>query len=164
VFIPTIYRQTLATAAIALAALCGSNAQAQTYMNMTVGGQFSPGVFGQISIGSAPPPPVINPQPIIIGRPIVGAPVVYMHVPDDEQRDWRHACRRYGACGRPVHFIRVEESNRWWEPHDERRDGRWDERRDMRRDDRRGRDEGRDGGEYRHDNGRHNGRDWREDR
>ena len=156
---PALLRHTL-TAAALLAALCGTAAQAQTYMNMTVGGQFAPGVFGQVSIGSAPPPPVINPQPIIVGRPVVGAPVVYMHVPEPEQRDWRHACRRYRACGRPVHFVQVEDGNRWWEPHD----GPRDEHRDERHDDRRGRDEGRDNREYRHDNGRHEGRDWREDR
>jgi hypothetical protein len=160
---PTLLRHTL-TAAVAFFALCGAGAQAQTYMNMTVGGQFAPGVFGQVSIGSAPPPPVINLQPIVVGRPIAGAPVVYMHVPEPEQRDWRHACKRYGACGRPVHFVRVEDSNRWWEPHDAPQYERRDDRRDERRDDRRGRNEGRDDREYRHDNGRHQGRDWREDR
>ena len=113
-----------AVTATILAASCflGNAAQAQTYMNMTVGGQFAPGVFGQISIGSAPPPPVINAQPVIVGRPIVGAPLIYMHVSDAERRDWRHACRHYNACGRPVHFVQVDNRNPWWDHRDEHRE------------------------------------------
>ena len=157
----TTTKRALATIILAASGFWGSSAFAQSYMNVTVGGQFSPGVFGQISIGSAPPPPVVNVQPVIVGRPIVGAPVVYMHVPEDERRDWRHACRRYGACGRPVQFVRVEDNNRWWEHREEmrheQRDERWDDRRDERgydrRDDRR---------EFHHDNGRRGGPDWRE--
>ena len=122
------------------ACLATGFAQAQPYVNVTVGGQFSPGVYGQVSVSNAPPP-VINPQPVIVGSVIQGAPVIYMHVPDYEQERWAHYCERYRACGRPVHFVRVEEDNRWWE-------GRgYEERRyeDQRR------------GENRHDNGEHRG-------
>ena len=141
--------RTLATAILAVSGFIGSSAFAQSYMNVTVGGQFSPGVFGQISIGSAPPPPVVNVQPVIVGRPVAGAPVIYMHVPEEERRDWRHACKRYGACGRPVQFIRVEDNNRWWEHHDAVRGEHRDERRDDRRD-------------IHQDNGRRNEADWRD--
>ena len=144
-------RRLLTTALLAATGFVGTTAFAQSYMNMTVGGQFSPGVFGQISIGSAPPPPVVNVQPVIIGRPVVGAPVVYMHVPEEERRDWRHACKRYGTCGRPVQFVRIEDNNRWWEHHDEMRYDRRDERHDDRREERNfeHRDHGRHEGEWR---------------
>lgn len=128
-------RMTLAAALLATFAWVGA-AQAQPYVNLTVGGQFSPGVFGQVQVGNAPPPPVYNPQPIIVGNVIQGAPVIYMHVPEHEQRRWHEYCGRYNACGRPVHFVRVEDNNRWWEDrrsHEDRRD------------------------ENRHDNGEHRG-------
>ena len=93
--------------------------RAQSYVNVTVGGAFAPGVFGQISLGTNPPPPVWNAQPVIYGHPVYGAPVRYLHVPQEEYRDWGRHCGRYRACGHPVHFVRVEQNNRWWENHSE---------------------------------------------
>ena len=112
---PASLLKTLAATLIAAGCLFSISAQAQIYMNTTVGGQFAPGIFGQISIGNAPPPPVINAQPIIVGTPVVGAPIMYMHVPDYEARDWMRYCHHYNACGRPVHFVQVDQRNRWWE-------------------------------------------------
>lgn len=145
-------RLTLASALLAASFLFAGAVQAQPYVNVTVGGQFAPGVFGQVSVGNAAPPPVINPQPIIVGTMIQGAPIMYMHVPEHEQRHWEHFCGRYNACGRPVHFVQVDERNRWWDErnqHDRGHDGRGEDRRD----------------EYRHDNGEHrgHGRDRHED-
>jgi hypothetical protein len=99
--------------------MCAGTANAQSYANVTIGGQFAPGVYGQIALGNNPPPPVINVQPVIVGRPIHGAPVMYLHVPPEESRDWGRHCERYHACGRPVQFVRVEQDNRWWERHGE---------------------------------------------
>ena len=110
-------RHLLLTAALALSA--AGAAQAQAYVNVTVGGAFAPGVFGQISIGNNPPPPVVNVQPIIAGPAVYGAPVMYLNVPPEESRDWPRYCNRYRACGHPVHFVRVEDNNRWWEHHNE---------------------------------------------
>lgn len=93
--------------------------RAQSYVNVTVGGAFAPGVFGQISLGNNPPPPVWNAQPVIYGHPVYGAPVRYLHVPQEEYRDWGRHCGRYRVCGHPVHFVRVEQNNRWWENHSE---------------------------------------------
>jgi hypothetical protein len=92
---------------------------AQPYVNVTVGGQFAPGVYGQIAIGNNQPPPVVYAQPVIVGQPVYGAPVVYMHVSPSEYRDWGRHCARYGACGYPVHFVQAESANRWWEHHNE---------------------------------------------
>lgn len=136
------------SAALALAALAGSAAHAQSYVNVSVGGVFSPGVYGQVTFGNAPPPPVYNPRPIVVAPVVVGAPVVYMHVPDEHRHHWSHYCGQYNACGRPVQFVQVNVNNRWWE-----------DRGDYRNNDRHGdrRDEWRDG----HDNGRHRGHDKR---
>lgn len=142
------------SAALALAALAGTAAHAQSYVNVTVGGEFSPGVYGQVTFGNAPPPPVYNPRPIVIAPVVVGAPVVYMHVPEEHRHHWSHYCGRYNACGYPVQFVQVNISNRWWEG---RGDYRYRERNDERRyrhgDDDRRSNRNNDW----HDNGKHRG-------
>lgn len=133
----------------AIALLVGSGmAHAQTYMNVTVGGQFVPGVYGQVTFGNSAPPPVINVQPVLVGQPVYGAPVMYLHVPDEHSRHWARYCAQYRACGYPVHFVRVEQRNPWWDGrHEGRHEGRYDG----------GRDGERDGGNNGHDRGRGNG-------
>lgn len=141
------------SAALALAALAGSAAQAQSYVNVTVGGEFSPGVYGQVTFGNAPPPPVYNPRPVVIAPVVVGAPVVYMHVPEEHRHHWSHYCGRYNACGYPVQFVQVNVNNRWWEG---RHDYRYGERRDDRHNDRYD-DDHRGDRHNGHDNGKHRG-------
>lgn len=138
------------SAALALAALAGSAAHAQSYVNVTVGGEFSPGVYGQVTFGNAPPPPVYNPRPIVIAPVVVGAPVVYMHVPEEHRHHWSRYCGYYSACGYPVQFVQVNVGNRWWEG---RHDYHYGEHRDGRRNDRY--DDDHDG--RHHDNGKHRG-------
>ena len=100
----------LLTAALAAAATC---AQAQNVsVNAVITGQVVPGVYGQVVIGNAPPPPVVYPQPMIIEPAPVGvAPMepIYLHVPPGHARHWRKHCHEYHACGRPVYFVRSEE-------------------------------------------------------
>ncbi|TXH87868.1 MAG: hypothetical protein E6Q78_13160 [Rhodoferax sp.] len=145
--------------AIALAALAATPAQAQSYVNVSVGGVFSPGVYGQVTFGNAPPPPVYNPRPVVIAPVVLGAPVVYMHVPEEHRRHWSHHCGAYNACGRPVQFVQVNINNRWWEGRGDYRsydhyDNHHDGGRDYyRQEDRRG-DDGRG---KPHDNGKHRG-------
>ena len=110
--------KSLIAAALLTVTMAGA-AHAQAYANVTVGGAFAPGVFGQISIGNNPPPPVINVQPVIVGAPVYGAAPMYLHVAPEEYRDWGRYCGRYHACGHPVHFVRVDQDNRWWERHGE---------------------------------------------
>ncbi len=115
----------LALCAAALALALSGAAHAQSYMNVTIGGAFAPGVYGQIAVGNSPPPPVLNLRPIVIGRPIHGAPVLYLHVSPEEHRHWKRHCARYNACGHPVNFVKIDNRNRWWEHHDgERHDNR----------------------------------------
>ena len=109
----------LAAPLAALAMMAAGAAHAQAYINITAGGAFAPGVYGQIAIGNNPPPPVVNVEPVIVGQPIVGAPVMYLNVRPEESRDWARYCGRYNACGRPVHFVRVDPREPWWDHHNE---------------------------------------------
>ncbi len=104
-------------AALVLTVGFATAAQAQNYANVTVGGAFAPGVYGQISMGSSPPPPVWNAQPVVYGRAMHRSAPMYLYVAPHEYRDWGRHCARYRACGHPVHFVRVEQHNRWWDRH-----------------------------------------------
>lgn len=66
-----------------------------------------PGVYGRIEIGSASPPPVLYPQPVIITRPavVVAQPPMYLYVPPGHAKNWRKHCGAYNACGRQVYFV-----------------------------------------------------------
>ncbi len=87
-------------------------ARAETpIINLSVGGQVSPGVYGQVQFGNAPPPPVFYPQPTIIVQPPAGRLLepIYMNVPPGHAKNWARYCRRYNACDRPVYFVRSAE-------------------------------------------------------
>ncbi|MCJ0762383.1 hypothetical protein [Variovorax terrae] len=103
-------------AAAGLALLAATAAQAQPYVNATVGGALAPGVYGRIDIGNAPPPPVYYPQPVIITHPPVMVPQqpVYLYVPPGHQKHWAKHCARYNACGQPVYFVKVDERRGKW--------------------------------------------------
>ncbi|MEY8876902.1 MAG: hypothetical protein AB9M60_10370 [Leptothrix sp. (in: b-proteobacteria)] len=74
-----------------------------------------PGVFGRVDIGQFPQPQVVQQRPIIIMPPprnvVIQQEPVYLWVPPGHQRDWRHHCQEYGACGVPVYFVR----ERWYQ-------------------------------------------------
>ena len=95
---------------ITLLAAAANVAMAATpYANASVEGALTPGVYGRIEIGTAPPPPVLYPQPIIIvQQPLqVQQPPLYLHVPPGHAKKWSKHCNRYNACGRPVYFVKV---------------------------------------------------------
>ena len=91
-----------AYAAMLLASL--SAQAAQPIINLSIGGEISPGVYGQVQFGNAPPPPVVYAQPTIIedhgGRRL--API-YLHVPPEHAKHWAKYCHKYNACNRPVY-------------------------------------------------------------
>lgn len=126
--------------ALAIGALSVGAAHAQAYVNLTVGGPMAPGVYGQISVGNNPLPPIINTAPVVIGQPVFGAAPMYLYVSTVEYRNWGRYCHRYQACGRPVYFVRVDDRDRWWE---RRGEGRGYERHE----------------EHGHDRGEHRGWD-----
>jgi hypothetical protein len=69
-----------------------------------------PGFYGQINIGEFPRPAVIYAQPVLIQRApdVVIAEPIYLHVPPGHEKHWRKHCAEYGACGRPVYFVRED--------------------------------------------------------
>ena len=101
-------RHLMSGAAAALLLAAATGAQAQAYVNATVGGQMAPGVYGRIDIGNAPPPPLIYAEPMIIQRPAVMVPrsPIYLYVPPGHAKNWGKHCARYNACGQPVYFVK----------------------------------------------------------
>ena len=69
-----------------------------------------PGFYGQINIGDFPRPAVIYAQPVWIQRPprVVYVEPIYLHVPPGHEKHWSKHCAKYGACGRPVYFVRED--------------------------------------------------------
>jgi hypothetical protein len=90
-------------------ALCAASlpALAQTNVSVSIG---QPGFYGRIDIGDYVPRPVVYaPQPVIIApAPHYVAEPVYLRVPPGHRKHWARYCGRYGACGRPVLFVRDE--------------------------------------------------------
>lgn len=80
-------------------------------INISVGGEIAPGVYGRVDFGNAPPPPVLYPQPVIIAQPVqrVAMQPLYLHVPPGHAKNWGKHCQRYDACGRPVYFVKSSE-------------------------------------------------------
>ena len=147
----------LSGAAAALLLAVAGGAQAQGYVNATVGGELAPGVYGRINIGNAAPPPVLYAEPVIIHRPAVVVPraPIYMYVPPGHAKNWGKHCGRYNACNQPVYFVQEppprrgpphhrgphgRDDRRWDDDH--RHGGKHDRDRDRHRDDDRGRGHG----------------------
>jgi hypothetical protein len=78
---------------------------------VAITGQVVPGVYGNVVIGNAPPPPVVYARPMVIEAPPPGVIVrpLYLHVPPEHARHWREHCHEYHACNRPVYFVRSAE-------------------------------------------------------
>ena len=107
-------------------------AHAQVSVNATITGPVVPGVYGQVVLGNAPPPPVVYAQPVTVqpAAVVVGAPPVqpiYLHVPPGHAKDWARHCHEYHACNRPVYFVKSREYEPGYRPehrdrHDDHRD------------------------------------------
>lgn len=105
--------QSLSTFYAAALALFASTAALATDVNVIVGGEIKPGVYGRVEIGTQPPPVVVYPRPVIIApapTSVVVAPQpVYMHVPPGHAKKWSKHCYKYNACGQPVYFVKGPE-------------------------------------------------------
>lgn len=124
-------------------------AGAQVGVSVSVG---EPGFYGQINIGSAPPPVLVYPQPVVIAPApqYVGVPPIYLRVPPGQAKHWRNYCGRYNACGRPVYFVRDDWYRDRYVPYYRERHGHHKEYR--------GHDNGHGRGHYdHHDNGHGHG-------
>jgi hypothetical protein len=80
-------------------------------IHISVGGEISPGVYGQVDFGNAPPPPLVYSKPRIIEVQHRGMEMepIYLHVPPGHAKKWSKHCREYNACNREVYFVKSEE-------------------------------------------------------
>ena len=114
-----MFKAFVTAAALSLASLHA--AAGEPTIHVSVGGEVSPGVYGRVDFGNAPPPPVLYPQPVVIvhqPQPVVMQPL-YLHVPPGHARNWAKHCHRYDACGRPVYVVKSAE----YEPRHDHGDG-----------------------------------------
>jgi len=88
----------LATAAGATPVLAGD-----VGISISIG---EPGFFGQLVIGDADRPRVIDARPVEVVHRYRNLAPIYLRVPDEQRRNWRRFCDRYNACARPVLFVR----------------------------------------------------------
>ncbi|HQW37793.1 MAG TPA: hypothetical protein PLK52_01085 [Usitatibacteraceae bacterium] len=104
-------RKMLASAFLILAAAAAPLAQAANVdLRVILSGELAPGIYGRVDFGTAPPPPLLRPDPVIIMRkPGPPATPLYLHVPPGHAKNWRKHCHRYGACYRPVYFVKSAE-------------------------------------------------------
>jgi hypothetical protein len=138
-------------AAIAIAVATASVGHAGDLgIQVILSGEVAPGVYGQVQIGNASPPPLVYAQPMLVEVQQAPPPPVYLHVPPGHARNWRKHCREYNACNRPVYFVRSAE----YEPDYERR------RHD--REDDHAREHGHDGEDY-HGHDHEHGHDREDD-
>lgn len=148
-----VIMKTVFSMIFAASVLASQSAHAGTpIINLSVGGEISPGVYGQVQFGNGPPPPVLYAQPRIIVRqpPNVVLEPIYLHVPPGHARNWSRHCHEYNACNRPVYFVRSAEYEPGYRSHRDvrhREEGRSDEHRrdEGRGDEHRGRDKGYEG-------------------
>lgn len=105
----------LIASTLALAALTAPAAHAADVgVSISVG---QPGFYGQIQLGGGyPPPSVIYTEPVLVQRVYAPPPPIYLRVPPDHYRHWAHHCGYYGACGRPVYFVREDWYARTYAP------------------------------------------------
>ena len=103
------------TALVVAAGLSSSFAMASDVgVSINIG---QPGFYGRIDIGNAPPPVLISPQPVWINRVAVAPAPIYLRVPPGHEKNWDKHCKKYGACGGPVYFVRDEWYRDVYTPH-----------------------------------------------
>jgi hypothetical protein len=104
-------------ATVALACASGVGRAGDLGIHIILSGEVAPGIYGQVRIGNASPPPLVYAQPMLIEPRAAPPPPVYLRVPPGHARNWRKHCQEYNACNRPVYFVRSAE----YEPDYERR-------------------------------------------
>lgn len=86
-----------------------ARAQLNVHFNLNVG---APGYYGPLNILQGVHPSVWNVQPVIaIGPVAISTEPIYLRVPNFQRKSWKKYCRKYGACQRPVYFVK----NDWYE-------------------------------------------------
>ena len=83
-----------------------------------------PGFYGQINIGDVPRPVVIYSAAGLgpTSRQMVYVEPIYVRVPPGHEKHWSKHCADYGACGRPVYFVREDWYQTYYVPRYQHRD------------------------------------------
>ncbi|MCR2747831.1 hypothetical protein [Limnobacter parvus] len=90
-----------------LAGLALAPTQAQAInISIGVGGEVLPGVYGSVNLDNGRYPTLVYAEPLIIKRQSRILSPVYLHVPPGHLKKWDRYCDRYGACSRPVYFVK----------------------------------------------------------
>ncbi|NJD25905.1 MAG: hypothetical protein FIB06_10925 [Betaproteobacteria bacterium] len=118
-------RRQLAALAISASALLALPAIAQ--VSVSIG---QPGFYGRIDIGGFPAPMLIYDDPVIIRPGAIRYEPVYLRVPPGHAKDWHRYCGQYGACARPVYFVRDDWYRNEYAPRYRERHGYRDDDRD----------------------------------
>jgi hypothetical protein len=84
-------------------------------IRLSVSGEMAPGVYGRVDIGNRTPP-LVFPQAVLVVRSAKPPAPVYMHVPPGHARNWSKHCSKYGACNRPVFFVKSAEYDPGFKP------------------------------------------------
>lgn len=96
-------KKLLAALALTSAACAAPAFAADVGLSISLG---EPGFYGQIDVGSADRPRLINSRPVVVQNRYRNLAPVYLRVPVAQQRNWKRYCDRYSACMRPVYFVR----------------------------------------------------------
>lgn len=75
-------------------------------ISIGVGGEVLPGVYGSVNIDNGRYPALVYAEPLIVSRPSRILAPVYLHVPPGHLKKWGRYCGQYGACSRPVYFVK----------------------------------------------------------
>lgn len=75
-------------------------------ISVGVGGEVAPGVYGTVNITNSRYPVLVYNEPLIVTRPSRILEPIYLHVPPGHLKKWGKYCGRYGACSRPVYFVK----------------------------------------------------------
>ncbi|WP_370261206.1 hypothetical protein [Limnobacter sp.] len=75
-------------------------------ISVGVGGEVAPGVYGNVNITNSRYPVLVYNEPLIVTRPSRILEPIYLHVPPGHLKKWGKYCGRYGACSRPVYFVK----------------------------------------------------------
>ncbi|MFN4329696.1 MAG: hypothetical protein ACK4FF_12560 [Limnobacter sp.] len=90
-------------------------------ISIGINGEVAPGVYGRVNIGNQRPLLVYG-EPLLIQRSSRIYDPWYLHVPPGHLRHWDRHCSRYGACARPVYFVKSHDYyNDWDDRYIERR-------------------------------------------
>ncbi len=111
---------------IMIGALCGIAVHAGSVLAADVGvsiGIGEPGYYGRIDIDDAPSPRFLYAEPIVVEQVNVIEEPLYLRVPHDHAKNWRHYCHQYNACRQRTYFVEDDWYNTVYVPHHRNRGG-----------------------------------------